>query len=60
MGQRSWKIFCYVIMGTRAGGHSPGEPKSGGHVTIIHQVLASIIQVFWVIVLPRSDKKVGL
>ena len=34
-----------------------GEPKSGGHVTITHQMLASIIQVFCVIILFRTDKR---
>ena len=35
----------------------PVEPKSVGHVTIIYQMLASITQVFCVIILPRSDKR---
>ena len=35
----------------------PGEPESGGHVTITHQILASIVRVFWVINLPQSDKR---
>ena len=29
----------------------PSEPKSGGHVTITHQLLVSVIQIFWVIIL---------
>ena len=33
-----------------------GEPKSGGHLTITHQMLASIILVLYAIILPRSDK----
>ena len=31
--------------------------KSGGHATITHQMLPSIIQVYCVIILPRSDKR---
>ena len=34
----------------------PSEPKSGGHMTITHQMLASIFQVFCVTILPRSYK----
>ena len=37
----------------------PGEPKHGGHMTIFHQILASIIQEFYVIILPESAKMVG-
>ena len=36
---------------------SPGEAKSGGHVTITHRMLVSIILVFFFIILPRSDKR---
>ena len=35
----------------------PCEPKRGGHVIITHQMLASVIRVFHVIILPRSDKR---
>ena len=37
----------------------PGEPKSGGHVTITHQMLASTFWVFSGISLSQSDKKCG-
>ena len=35
----------------------PGEPKSGGQVTIIHQILASTFRVFCRLTLSRSDEK---
>ena len=35
----------------------PDEPKSGGHVTITHQMLASIFKVFCSLSPSSSDKK---
>ena len=35
----------------------PGELKGGGHVTITHWTLASIIRVFCIMILPRSDTR---
>ena len=35
----------------------PGERKGGGQVGITHHMLASIIQQFRVIILPRSGKR---
>ena len=37
----------------------PGEPKSGGHVTITHQTLASTFPAFCSLSLSRSDKNAG-
>ena len=34
-----------------------GEPKSGRHVTITHQILASVDRVLCIKILPRSDEK---
>ena len=35
----------------------PGEHRSGGHMVITHQMLASTLRIFCVVSLPRTDRK---
>ena len=46
---------CSLIFSTERL-YIPGEPKSGGHLTITHQMLASTFRAFRVRSLLRSDK----
>ena len=52
--------FCSPLLNreeTSSNCFLPGEPKTAGHVTITHQMLASIAWVFWDLILHQFDKR---